>query len=67
MSGYVLYWYFQQNQCLNMLYTTYIDKHGALMLTGVPGQLPSVSIRKDGTECSIFIKCSTFELIIVVL
>jgi hypothetical protein len=25
LNIYLLYWYFQQNQCLNMLYTTFID------------------------------------------
>ena len=37
---YLLYWYFQQNQCLNiknMLYTTYTDQHGAVMLVRPQG------------------------------
>ena len=41
----ILYWYFQQNQCLNiqknMTYTTYTDYHGVLMLMGPPGNCPA--------------------------
>ena len=41
---YLLYWYFQQNQCLsfekNMLCTTNIDKHEARMVVGPPGNCP---------------------------
>ena len=39
-----LYWYFQQNQCLNIKnkpYTTYIDLHGTPMLMGPPGNCPA--------------------------
>ena len=38
LNLHILYWYFQQGQCLNIRkniqYTTYIDKHGAPKLVG---------------------------------
>ena len=43
LNIYILYWYFQQSQCLNfrknIQYTTYIDKHGAPMLVGSRAKL----------------------------
>ena len=45
LNIYLLYWYFQQNQCLkitqNTLYMTYINQHGAPALVGPLGNCPS--------------------------
>jgi hypothetical protein len=55
---YLFYWYFQQNQCLN------IKKHAVHNIHRLawgsyacetPGQLPNVPMRYDGTGCDILL------------
>jgi hypothetical protein len=48
----LLYWYFQQNQCLSIKRHAVHNIHRFAMgpyTRGAPGQLPSVPMRYDGT------------------
>ena len=57
LNIYLLYWYVQQNQCLNiknMLYTIYIDYHGYPMLMGPSGNCPSCQCVKTALACSYY-------------
>jgi hypothetical protein len=49
-----MYWYFQQNQCLNITNHAVYNMHRLARgpyARRSPGQLPSVHMRYDGTAC----------------
>ena len=50
---YISYWYFQQSQCLSIR-NTYSTTHtwGSYVHGNPANELPSVSMRQDGTECT---------------